>query len=517
MTARGVVAAGHRLTVQAAEEVLKSGGNAFDAAVAAQFAACVAEPVLASLGGGGFLLAAPCAERPVLYDFFVQTPIAKSDGRPLGFRPVVVDFGTAKQEFHIGSGTIATPGVVKGMFEVHRALCTLPMRELVAPACRFAREGVVFEPLQSYIFSIVSPIYTANPDVRSLFTSPADPARLVSAGECLRFPDLADTLEALADEGEDLFYRGDIGRAIEQQCRDEGGLITRHDLSEYAVLRRRPLEVAYRSARVVTNPPPSSGGILLAFALELLNDASVTGEGFGTCSYLRGLAEVMALTSEARLESLDLDALHGDDSAMLSSGYLRRYREILRHRARSFRGTTHISVIDARGNLASLTVSNGEGSGYVVPGSGIMLNNMLGEEDLNPGGFHRWRANQRMTSMMSPTMVRFSDGTRVAMGSGGSNRIRSALLQVLVNLIDFGAGIQEAVDRPRIHLEGQTLNVEGGFDPDVIDVLASQFARCVRWTERNLFFGGVHSVCDGPKGLGGSGDPRRGGCVRLAQ
>ena len=509
---QGVVAAGHELTAQAAESVLRDGGNAFDAALAAHLAACVTEPVLASLGGGGFMLARPAGGDPVVFDFFTHTPRRRRPPEELDFRPIVADFGTAQQEFHIGQGTIAAPGFVKGVFRIHAELGSMPLREIVAPAVRYAREGVMLNALQAYIFNIVRPIYTATPEARAIYGSPRAPGRLLGEGESIVQADLADTLEALAVEGDGLFYRGEIAQRIHQASRTGGGHIALEDLEAYRVIRRLPLQLAYRGARVTTNPPPSSGGILIAFALGLLHKARPAAWGFGSYPHLRLLAEVMALTNQARVEAL---ATGRGADRLLDPTLLGRYRDQVLRRVQALRGTTHVSVMDARGNVASMTVSNGEGCGSIVPGTGVMLNNMLGEEDLNPQGFHLWAPDRRMSSMMSPTLIERGDGVLIATGSGGSNRIRTALLQVLVNLIDFEMEVGPAVVSPRIHLEQDRLNVEGGFRPDEVADLIRDYPDHQVWEGLNLFFGGAHTVVRRAGGFAGAGDPRRGGVARV--
>lgn len=516
MAAKGTIAAGHELTVQAAEHILRVGGNAFDAILAAHFAACAVEPVLASLGGGGFMLAQKHNSRPLIYDFFVQTPRCRRPADELDFRPITADFGPAQQEFHIGQGTIATPGSVKAIFVIHRDLCSLPLKELTAPAIQFARDGVKVNRLQAYIFSIVNPIYTSTPEARKIFCNKSSGARSLAEGEVILQPDFADTLEILTIEGDDLFYRGEIARSIVQSCQDGGGHLTLPDLETYQVIRRQPLSLYYRGAQILINPPPSSGGILIAFTLELLNAIDPKSWKFGSAAYLRLLAEAMALTNEARTNLMvGSDSSHTEITRLLENSYLQSYRMRLAGYAQTQRGTTHMSVMDAKGNMASMTVSNGEGCGSIVPDTGIMLNNMLGEEDLNPQGFHQWTENQRMSSMMAPAMIRQPDGTLIASGSGGSNRIRSALLQVFINLIDFGMDIDAAVHSPRIHLEGEKLSIEGGFKVNEIEQLISHYPEHEIWSELNLFFGGVHTVKNGPKGFSGVGDPRRGGVGRV--
>ena len=508
--ARGAVAAGHPLTGEAAAEMLRLGGNAFDAVLAGLCAACVAEPVLCSLGGGGFLMAWEAERgRAEVTDFFAQTPRQKRPAAELDFFPILADFGTAQQEFHIGLGAIATPGVVRGLFDIHRRLGSLPMGEIVAPAVALAREGVRLDALQAYIFSIVAPIYTATPEAQAIYGRGRPPGELLGEGDVLLQPELADTLEALAREGDALFYEGDIAAAIAAQCAD-GGQLTADDLRHYRAVRRAPLEVNYRAARFLTNPPPASGGILIAFALDLLSAVRLGEWPAGGHGRLRLLAEVMAETNRARVEAHARgDGLAG--TALLSPALLARYRAEIQGRAAGLRGTTHLSVADRHGNLAALTVSNGEGCGRMVPGTGIMLNNMLGEEDLNPDGFHRWRPDERLTSMMAPSLLTWPDGRRVALGSGGSNRIRSAILQVVSHLVDDGLPLPEAVAAPRIHFERGRLSVEGGFRPEVVAALEADYPQHQVWPGRNLFFGGVHAVQYADGQFAGAGDPRRGG------
>ncbi len=486
--------------------------------MAAAFAATQAEPVLASLGGGGFMLARPEHGAPTLFDFFVHTPKRKQDEASL--YPIMADFGTVQQEFHIGQGSIATPGMVKGLLEAHSALGRMPIEELVDPACRLAREGIKLSPLQGYIFEVVGPIFRATETCHQLFESPDGSGHLIREGELLKNPALADFLEALAREGDDLFYRGEIAETVARDCAQQGGHLSRDDFEAYKVHRRDPLMVEYRGAKVLTNPPPSTGGLLIAFALGLLEDADLSSAGFGSSAHLEQLVEAMGLTNQARIESgLGLN----DDASekLLNPAFLEAYRQQVQGAPRAHRGTTHISVVDTEGNAAAMTLSNGEGSAYVAPGTGMVLNNMLGEEDINPLGLGGWPPDTRMSSMMAPSIVLKRDGSEVALGSGGSNRIRTAILQVVMALVDFGFSVEEAVSLPRVHFEGGLLNIEPGFQSDAVVGLQGVYENNRLWDQLNLFFGGVHAVSfdrgRGVRGaaLSGGGDPRRGGTVRL--
>lgn len=485
---------------------LEAGGNAFDAALAGLCAACVAEPVLTSLGGGGFLLAHPDGGRDTLYDFFVQTPRHRRPPSELDFYPILADFGTVQQEFHIGMGSIAVPGTVKGLFRIHAELGSLPMRDIVKPAVDYARNGIVLNRLQAYIFNVVSPIYLSTAGARSIYASHRVEDSLVVEGEHFCQPELADALELLAIEGERLFYQGEMGAELVAACQSGGGYLQQGDLDVYTAVKREPLGYLYRDAKILTNPPPSSGGSLIRFAHALLEPHD-PGE-FGSAQHLKLLSEVMRQTNLARTENRRTDG--GNAGEILQQDTISRFRSALAGHPVNSRGTTHISVVDAKGNAASLTLSNGEGSGYVLPGTGIMVNNMLGEEDLNPGGFHRWDTGVRVSSMMAPTIA--LDAQRViATGSGGSNRLRTAILQTLSNLCDFGMDAREAVESPRIHVEKDLLSIEPGFPDPAVEQVCAGYPEHHRWSERNLFFGGTHTVIRDGRGFTGAGDPRRDG------
>jgi len=513
---RGIVAAGHYTTAAAAVEILREGGNAFDAAVAAIFASCVAEPVLASLGGGGFLISHPRDAETRLYDFFVQTPKQKPQQEQIDFHPIVADFGTAQQEFHIGLGSIATPGVVRGLFAIHRDLCRLPLQVITQPAIEAAKNGVRVNSFQHYISEIVSPIIMANPAALRLHESPGNPGAISQEGEVVIQAEMADAFDALGHEGEELFYRGEMGQSLIRACQEQGGCLRAEDLEGYQLIRRRPLRLNYHASQLATNPAPSVGGVLIAFALALLENEQLGQWESNSHAHLLRIANAQALAQQLRDEhNIDRDLEDRTSREILSHRYLRHYREIMRRHSICSRGTTQISIADAEGNLASMTLSNGEGSGFVLPGTGIMLNNMLGEEDINPHGFHLWPEDRRIASMMSPTIVFTADGRTMVTGSGGSNRIRSAILQVLVNLLDFHMDITGAVEQPRLHFERGELNLEAGLAESVIKQLKAAFPEHRLWPDKNLYFGGAHSVMIDARGqLSGQGDSRRGGvCI----
>lgn len=485
----GAVAAGHPLSARAGAEALASGGNAFDAALAATFTGAVCEAALTSPAAGGFLLARPAGQAPTLLDFFVAAPGLGPRGRRLDpdeLDNFVVPFGGAEQVFHHGVASVAVPGMVVGLLEIHRRWCRMPLSDLVAFAAAAAREGVTITPKAAYLNEILRDMLRATPECAAIH-APAE--RVLAEGEVLRNPDLADTLETIARDGV-----APLNAAIASHQRAEGGHVTGDDLSAYRAIERRPLVVGVGAGTLHGNPPPSSGGVLIAAALRRVQAESRGGHYLRACvagSYANALrGEVFErLLHEA-------DAPPPDSRKPTGS-------------------TTHVSAIDAEGNVAALSSSNGSSSGVVVPGTGVLLNNIMGEQDLNPGGFGLVPPGRRMTSMMSPSVL--LDGERqVALGAAGSNRLRSAILQTVMNVVEHGMTPAEAVARPRIHPEGEGVDVEGGVPDDAIHELERSGYALRRWSDLNLFFGGVNLVSREGDRFDGAGDPRRGGHAALA-
>ena len=514
MPNHGSIAAGHAKTVEAGLEMFRLGGNAFDAAVAGVLASFVVEPTLTSPAGGGFLLAHPASGQNVLFDFFTQTPQQPCRG-PLDFRPVEVNFGSVTQEFQIGLGSTAVPGAIGGLLHVHQRLGRLPLSDVAAPAIQYARTGVEFTPFLTYCFELLRPILLDNPGVRQVF---APAGNLPLAGDWFTMPDLADSLEYIVAAGAAGFYQGEIAQQLVQDCQAQGGHLTLADLRDYRVIERPPLKLSYRGHRVLTNPPPSAGGALIAFALKLLEAVDLSQIQFGSTTHLRLLARVMQQTNLARKDEFDAN-LYAADAAtrLLDPQHLAAYRlsdlsVYHSNHTNKWGSTTHLSAIDREGNAASVTTSNGEGSAYVIPGTGIMTNNMLGEADLHPHGFHNWQPNLRISSMMAPTLILQDGKPEIALGSGGANRIRTAILQVISNLLDFGMTISQAVESPRVHWEDGLFNVEPGFEGLVVDPSQFPFDALELWPVQNMFFGGVHTVARAAEsGFTGAGDPRRDG------
>ena len=501
---RGVVAAGHPLTAEAGAEALRAGGNAVDAACAAVLTSFACESPLTGLGAGGFMtIHRPGGGRGgdpenVVVDFFVEAPGREGTERGEDLVPIEVFFDADNpQVFNVGPASCGVPGTAAGIALALDRYGTMPMEALCEPAARHAREGVAVNRQQAFVLQILEPIYTRTPEVREIY---APEGRILREGEVFRFPELGDALERLAADGPKPFYDGDVGRAVADFVLERGGTVSRADMAAYRPVERRPARASFRGTDVLTNPPPSSGGILIAFSLALL-------ERRGR-SRLEDVVEVMRAANEARDEEFS--------AGLREEGYLDRFLDP--GRLDRLGSTTHLVAVDADGVCASVTCSNGTGSSVLVPGTGVHLNNMLGEEDLNPGGFHLAPVGARMPSMMSPTVV-LRDGELVAgLGSAGSNRIRSAILLTTIRMLDDGLAPQEAVLAPRIHYEAGVVHAEPGIDDESLRRLEAAGLEVVRWRELNLFFGGVQAVARDPLTgkLGGGGDPRRGGAVVAA-
>jgi gamma-glutamyltranspeptidase/glutathione hydrolase len=505
---KGVVAAGHPLTADAGAEVLRAGGNAVDAAVGAVLMSFVAESPLTGPGAGGFMLIHTAGGENHLLDFFVAAPGHGLDSvAPADLMPIDVRFTEeAVQRFNVGPSSCGVWGTTLGLAEALERFGSFRLGDLTAAPAGAARAGVEVVPMQAFLFEILGPIFRSSPECSEIYAPGGD---LLKAGEAIRLPELGDLLDRLGAEGPGFLYGGDVGRAASDWVLERGGLITPADLTGYEVIEREPARVHYEGREVLTNPPPSSGGILIADALGILerldrpHDAAV-------------VVEVIASTNRAR----DEEFLEG----LSTEGYLERFLvgdalDSVATEVRSRLGnTTHISVMDGEGGCASVTCSNGSCSGVVVPGTGMHLNNMLGEQDLNPLGYHRHRPGDRVPSMMAPTVVLRDGLPEVALGSAGSNRIRSAILQTILGVVDNGLPAEDAVRSPRVHVEGEVVEAEPGVDEAALDRLERSGWTVRRWAEENLFFGGVQAVARSADGrLTGGGDPRRGGVARAVE
>jgi gamma-glutamyltranspeptidase/glutathione hydrolase len=486
----GVIAAGHPRSAQAGADAMRDGGNAVDCAVAAMLTSFACEPLLTSLGAGGYMLVVEPGKDPVVLDFFVEAPGRGADASARAeLVPISVSFGDAIQVFNIGPASVGTYGMAAGVCEASSRFGRIPLADLVRPAAKLARDGVELNGPQAYVIEILAGIVTSTPECAALF---APGGHVVQTGDVVRQPELAEALERLGSEGAAPFFTGDLASAIVEWLTQRGGVVTAEDLAAYEVVDRTPIRVAYRGRDVVTNPPPSAGGILIAHALALL----------GRERRAPDLGQVIATMERTQAERTP-EFIEGLDDPEFVKRFLARRSPL--------GSTTHVSVLDREGWACSVTCSNGSCSGVVVPGTGVHLNNMLGEQDLNPLGFHRHPPGRRMPSMMSPTAVLREGAPELVLGSAGSNRIRSAILQTIIRVIDDGLEAGDAVRAPRVHFEDGVVYAEPGIDTAALERAGRAIGR---FRELNLFFGGVQAVARDREGrFSGGGDPRRGGAA----
>lgn len=481
---RGIIAAGHTETARAGAAMFAEGGNAFDAALAAMLVSFVAEPALTSLGGGGFMTAVQANGKPFTLDFFVQTPQKKQPITAIDLAESVIDFGTTVQPQYIGRGTVATPGCPAGVAYIHRHFCTLPLSVIAAPAIRLAREGCPLSVYQQYTLDIIGKVLSYTPEARTIFCK-ENSAETLKAGDICRNLAFADALEHLCKYGFEDFYTGEMGEIFAKDSRENGGSVHAEDLRAFRAEVRQPLHWHYRGSDFYTNPRPSTGGSLIAHGLAHWTKspaAKPTG-----AEYVRSLAHSFRDMERFRTEGMN-----------------------------PLGNTTHFSIMDEFGNAVGITTSQGGVSGVCLADTGISLNNMLGELDLSPNGLYSWSENERVSSMMSPSLILKNGKPMFVLGSGGSSRIRTAIVQVVVQLLHFETDIETAVAHSRMHWQGGTMNLEPNLlaAGESAEGLKDVAENIILWQEQNMYFGGVHTVAQTPNGdLIAAADSRRDGHV----
>ncbi len=465
------IATGNEYTSKAAAQILDEGGNAYDAILAALFMSFVSEPLLSSPGGGGYLLAQPNKDKALIFDFFAQTPFTK-DVVEKDFYPIIGNFGATQQEFHIGMSSVATPGIPAGIFAIHNQLGSMDLKQIATPAITKARQGINVDAISAEVVKILTPILKSSCHAQAIFSTPQN--SLLREGDIQSNKHLATFLENLASNPMDWFYFDAPAFEIVNDMKHYNGLLRQQDFENYQVSIREPLSLELNNWKILTNAYPTTGGKLITEQIKhALNSSAQSDE--------QKIIEAM----------INADKFKNKDTFQSS------------------KGTTHMSVIDADNNVASMTVSNGEGSGYVVPNSGFMLNNFLGEEDINTNGFFNFKENTRMASMMSPTIIANSTD-KIALGTGGSNRIKTALFQVIWHIIANNNTLDQAINAPRFHYENGVLDMELGIIKEDVIPLNLPFEDTVSWLHRSLYFGGVNAVQHGNKNLA-IGDSRRNG------
>ena len=466
----GMVSSASKLASEVGAETLRQGGNAVDAAVATAFALAVTWPSAGNIGGGGFLVYHGDDGEATTFDFREKAPMAATERMYLGLDGAVVNNSN-----HFGPLAVGVPGTVAGLYLAHSRLGSLPWEDLVQPAVKLAREGI----------PITYSLQTGFERSASRFRQyPASERKFIKVdgsfyelGETWVQPDLAHTLELIRDNGADGFYRGENAERLASFMADIGGLITEEDLAAYAAREREPIRGTYRGYEIVSMPPPSSGGVGIVQMLNILEGFDLAELGHNSADYLHVLTETMRRAYSDRAEhlgdpdfneSMPLDRLMDKDYAagLRASIDMTRKSESspeLFAQAYESEETTHFSVVDEDGNMISMTytLEFGYGSAIVVDGGGYLLNNELGDFNAVPGvtdergqigtAPNLVAPEKRPLSSMSPTIVA-QDGKPVfAIGSPGGKTIINTTMQVILNVIDHGFNIAQAIEAGRIH------------------------------------------------------------------
>lgn len=479
------IAAGHRITVEVGKEILRDGGNAFDAAIAAYAAMFVTEPCMASAGAGGLAMCFTPSAGPRLLDFFAQTPNSKHELNPRDYEAVEVDFGSTTEVFYTGLASVAVPGAIAGLFELHQRFGTIPISRLFEPAAELARRGVEVNGFQAEDFKLLEPILAKDGALRTAFFTGEG---LIRKGQILRLPLIADFLEFLAEEGRAGFYQGEPGALVARAAEERGGYLQRSDFERYSVRWEKPMHISVYDQQLYLPNGPSLGGALMA----LLFDSVRKLDG----NWARAVVDVRRKYNSANNIR---DGMHKNLKGLqfhLGSG------------SGMTRGTSHFNICDRFGNAISLSTTIGEGAGYCIPGTQMQLNNMLGELYLLPNGAHSWIPNTRLHSMMTPVLaLDHSKQVSFAGGSGGAGRIPFMLSQVLDHLFGQDLPLAEAISTGRIHFHEGVLQIEQGAPERDY---GGDFP-VNRWTYQSLFFGGVHAICRRKGYTEACGDRRREG------
>lgn len=504
---RVAVAAPGPAALRAGLEVAAEGGNAVDAAIAASLAAMSTEPGVVSLMGGAFVNVWLAGSDPVVIDGNVEMPGRGLDESAFGHgvRQVVTEYGGGVT---IGAGhrAVANSGALQALSVTRDRFGTVPWRRLVEPSARACREGYRIGAAAALYLAIVrDSLFGDDPEAHALVTG-ADGGPL-EPGETSVNADLADILDLLGAQGVSLFTTGAVGRVLVEDMTANGGLITRADLTAYEAVERTPTMRNMGAWHIALNPPPSVGGPMLAAMLGQL----ARHEHWTWAEVIDIQRKVLGYRLSVHDQSSDLDAA---GHALLEA--------VERHGLAGLptsASTAHVSVVDEDGNACAITMSSGYGAGMVIPGTGILLNNALGEPELNRLGLHAVAPGTRLASNMAPTTGRSATGAALTVGSPGADRITTALMQVLGRGLLRGDDLQRSIDAPRLHvrfMDDGSPSVEHEPSDDIAAAVRARGLPSHRYPGPHMYFGGVGAAVLGPDGLVAAGDSRRDAAVGVS-
>lgn len=498
------IAGPSEIAVRAGAEAVEAGGNAVDAAVAASIAALCTEVAIVGLDAAAYVTVWRPGEAPVVIDGGIAMA---GRGRPAerfgaAGRPVALDYGGGMHTV-VGYGAVGIGGAVAALGEAAASWSALEWPQLLAPALALARDGFpLSRASHTWLRYSHNEIFGWQPESAAVIHDAQ--GELLPPGGTVRVPWLADTLVELGHAGPRAFYEGRLGDVIADCVDAGGGLMGREDRRSYQALRRAPVVCELDGWTIALPPPPAIGGTALAAMLARMGTAPRQGWTSTDVAHLAA-AQLDVLERLRTLAGLD------DGDAFLEAllHWARDGGDPGGHRSPS---TVHVSALGTDGLACAITASSGYGSGVLVPGAGIWLNNCLGELELNPKGFHGLRPGERMASNMSPLAARDAGGAALALGSPGAERITSALLQIVLGFMRLGLSLEEALAAPRLHVERSGESWRAAVEPGLpLDALTIP---CRTFDELSMFFGGAGAVLRQPDGtLIAAADPRRQGAA----
>jgi gamma-glutamyltranspeptidase/glutathione hydrolase len=488
---RLAIASGNRLGADAAAAVARDGGNAVDACLASAITAWVAEPFFASAGGSGFVAVRTPDGTVEVIDGNNAMPGAIPEEPGQGVERVYLDYSNGMYT-NVGAGAIGVPGIIAAVHSAWERYGRIEWPALFQTAIRVARDGFPFPKTSDYYLSVtLDPIWSKDPAAVAILTRDGRPLR---AGEKIVQNELADSLELIAERGPDVFYRGELAEEIATIVAERDGFMALEDLKTYRAEARRPIATTAFGWNIESNPPPSVGGVVLIHMLTLLDDVDLKDPTARLTAIVEAQRAAMGYRQERYTDPEGIAAAF--EEALTT----------MRSRDRSSE-TTHTSSADSDGFVCSLTESNGYGAAVVV--KGILMNNTLGEEELNPLGVHRLPAGSRCHSNMAPTIATGPD-TVVGLGSPGADRIVSAIVQTFLRLSVDHDSLIDAVAGARGHLDARP---DGDLMCYELDLPGEELPYTPRhYPEIHMYFGGVQAASVSSDGtVDAAFDPRRTG------
>ncbi len=482
---RGMVVTNHPLASAAGMEMLAAGGNAIDAAVAAQFALTVVEPMMVGLIGGTTMHVRLADGSHTIIDGMSAVPAA---GHPTMYRPIP---GAAPEVYDVegrdnlvGPKSVATPGSLRAWCLALDRYGTLSLADVMQPAIRYAERGFAVTPYLADCIVGASADLLQDPLISDRLIPDGDPLK---AGERLVQPDYAKALALIARQGESALHGGPLGDLVVECMERSGAFVAREDLTDYRAVERKPIRGQYRGWEIVGPPPPAASGVHIAQMLNILEGYDIAALGFGTVDGIHLLAEVLKIAFADRAQaSGDPDFVKVPVERITSKAYAKERRAgIDLGRAKRWTGalmemegadTTHLTAADGQGNVVSTTqtINSLFGACFIIPGTGMVPNNYMSNFDPRPGNALSIAPGKRVTTSMSPMMAARDGRVVYALGLPGGRKIFPAAFQALINLIDHGMSLQEAVEAPRVWTEGPVLEVEHGIPQDVRDGLEAR-------------------------------------------